>query len=75
MRVAGLVGSGLAYNSRRSYSAALNRYLAFTKIYLIDPWEFHELTILRFIAHLAAANLSVSSIRVYLAGVRAWLLA
>ena len=40
---------------------------------MLDPLEFDELTALRFIAYLSLNNLSLASIRVYLSGVRAWL--
>ena len=70
-----MVGAGLAVNSRRSYSAAVNRYLHFSSVYMLDPLEFNELTALRFIAYLSLNNLSLASIRVYLSGVRAWLVA
>ena len=42
---------------------------------MLDPLEFDELTALRFIAYLSLNNLSLASIRVYLSGVRAWLVA
>jgi len=69
-----LISDGLAYNSKKSYTTALGRYIHFCQLYGLDPLHVTEETFIRFVAHLAAFNLSVRSIRVYLAGVRAWII-
>ena len=71
-RVAALVYSGLAVNSRKSYSAALKKYIEFCRLYSLSPLNFDEVTVLRTVAHLAARSLALSTIRVYLSGIRAW---
>lgn len=69
-----LVSQGLSFNSRKSYSTSLRRYLKFCEEYLLDPLRLDETNFLRFIAHLSAANLTLASIRVYLSGIRAWVI-
>lgn len=71
-RVASIVNRGFAFNSRRSYSSGLNRYISFTHLYSLDPLDLSELNLLRFIAHLSAVGLSARTIRVYISGVRSW---
>lgn len=69
-----LVSQGLSFNSRKSYSTSLSRYLQFCQDYHLDPLRLDETNFLRFIAHLSSANLTLTSIRVYLAGIRAWII-
>ena len=69
-----MVTSGLGFNSRKSYSAAVTRYLRFNQVYSLDPLGLSELSALRFITYLSSAGLASSTIRVYLSGVRAWLI-
>jgi len=71
-RVRAIVSSGYAVNSRRSYSSGLNRYMKFCALYDLDPLDISEAKLLRFIAYISALGLRVSSIKVYLAGVRSW---
>lgn len=71
-RVQGLLTSGYAPNSRRSYSTGYNRYIRFCSIYSIDPLDLCEVNLLRFIAHLAASGLVLATIKVYISGVRSW---
>lgn len=69
-----LVSNGLSFNSHKSYTTSLRRYLRYCHIYGFDPLRLEERNFLRFIAHLAADQLSLSTIRVYLAGIRAWVI-
>ena len=69
-----LVSSGLADNSRKSYARAVSRFIQFCVRYELDPFRVNESTILRFIAHLSSDNIAPSTVRVYLAGIRAWLI-
>ena len=68
------MSTGLAFNSRRSYSTAVTRYIRFCQIYAIYPLFFDEHNALRFIAYLDSLTLLVRTIKVYLSGVRAWLI-
>ena len=65
----------LAYNSRKSYSTAIHRYIHFCKIFHLYPLELSETRILRFIAYLASVSLQVSTIKVWQGfgpGLSAW---
>ena len=76
LRASNLVSTGLASNSRRAYSYAVSRYISFCSRYSFDPFQLEELTVLRSIAYLESesSSISPSTIRVYLAGIRAWLI-
>lgn len=69
-----LISKGLAFNSRRSYSSATRKYLNFCAHYCLDPCELNEHTLLRFITYLSLQHLSIRTIRVYLSGLRAWII-
>ena len=68
------MSEGLTFNSRRVYSFAVNRFLNFCSMYLLNPFSLDELLILRFITYLADSGVAPSTVRVYLAGIRAWLI-
>lgn len=70
-----LVTSGLAYNSRVAYTKAVSRYFEFSTHYCLNPFLLDELMVIRFIAYLARSNISLSTIKVYLSGLRAWAIA
>lgn len=69
-----MVSDGLAVNSRRTYSKAVDKFINFCTFYHFNPLAVDERLILRFISFLAAAELAPSTIRVHLSGIRAWLL-
>ena len=69
-----MIADGLASNSRKVYSQAVIKFCNFCELYELNPFEVNELLILRFIAHLAGAKFAPSTVRVYLSGVRAWLI-
>lgn len=69
------MSQGLAANSRKTYSQAVSKYFNFCIKYNQDPFIIDELLILRFITYLSISKMAASSIRVYLAGVRAWAIA
>ena len=73
-RAAQLISDGLTTNSRKVYSHAIVKFCNFCELYQFNPFHVDELLILRFITHLAGANYSPSTVRVYLSGIRAWLL-
>ena len=50
----------------------MSRFVTFCSRYAFDPIRIQELTILRFIAYLSHDYVSPSTVRVYLAGIRAW---
>ena len=70
--VVSLVRGGITANSRAAYSAAVKKYTAFCRIYSLPPVPVSQSNALRFVAHCTNAGLAVSSIRVYLAGLRSW---
>ena len=74
-RVSELVVHGLAHNSRKTYSNASSKYINFCSMYGLDPTNISEYQVLRFITYLTSLSLSISTIRVYIAGVRAWAIA
>ena len=67
-----LVRGGITANSRAAYSTAVKRYSAFCRIYSLPPLPVSQVNALRFVAHCTNSGLAVSSIRVYLAGLRSW---
>jgi hypothetical protein len=67
-----LVVTGIAVNTRRTYSTGAKRYLQFCQQFQMDPLAVSEDAVLRFIAFLASQNLLVRKIKVYLASVRSW---
>ena len=69
-----LVTDGLALNSRRTYSKAVEKYIDFCVVYSINPLILDETNILRFIYFLVVSGLAPATIRVYLSGLRAWLI-
>lgn len=69
-----LISSAHASNSRRSYATAVDRYLKFCNQFQLSPHQLDQQTILRFIAYLAQQQLMARTIKVYLAGIRAWLI-
>ena len=70
--VVSLVRGGITANSRAAYSTAVKKYAAFCRIYSLSPIPVSQSNALRFVAHCANSGLAVSSIRVYLAGLRSW---
>ena len=70
--VVSLVRGGITANSRAAYSTAVKKYAAFCRIYSLSPVPVSQSNALRFVAHCANSGLAVSSIRVYLAGLRSW---
>ena len=74
LRATQLIVGGLASNSRRSYYLAATRYLNFCDLYSLDPFNISESTVLRFISYLSSSFIAPSTIKVYLSGVRAWVI-
>ena len=71
---ANLVTQGLSHNSRRTYSHAVNKYIQFCIRFSLNPYSLDELMVLRFVSYLSTLGLSATTIKVYLSGIRAWLL-
>lgn len=69
-----MVKAGYAPNSQRSYSSGVVRFLKFCQMYGLDPMDASEVNLLRFIAYLSSQGLLARTIKVYLSGVRSWLL-
>ena len=70
--MATLVRGGITANSRSTYAAAVRKYCSFCRIYSLPSLPVTQQNALRFVAHCSAAGLAVSSIKVYLAGLRSW---
>lgn len=70
-----LIRMAFAHNSRRTYGSAVSKYLQFCTSYGIEPSSMNEDTFLRFIAAMSLQQLSIRTIKVYLAGIRAWCVA
>ena len=63
---------GITTNTRTTYSVAVRRYLSFCSIYHLEPLPVTQSNALRFLAHMSQAGLSLSTVKVYLAGLRSW---
>ena len=70
--VRALVRGGITTNSRSTYQTAVRRYTSFCRIYSLPTLPVTQPNALRFVTHCAASGLAVSSIKVYLAGLRSW---
>jgi len=68
-----MVKAGYAFNSQKAYSSGMVRYFKFCSVYSLDPLELSEVNLLRFIAYMSHQGLLARTIRVYLAGLRSWL--
>ena len=66
------MSTGLARNSRRSYSTSVHKYLSFCTHFNLYPYNLTEQNVLRFITFLSNQRLLARTIKVYLAGLRAW---
>lgn len=69
-----MVTEGLAANSRRTYSRGVDKYIEFCTFYRLNPLILSEWNTLRFITHLVDVGMAPSTIKVYMAGLRAWLI-
>ena len=69
-----MVYSGWAPRTRTGYGSAIKRFLSFTATYGLQPLPLTESLILRFVAHLHLEHLAPSTIKNYLAAVRAWVI-
>ena len=56
------------------YSQAVSKFLNFCSIYSFNPLDINETLLLRFISYLSGLNLAPTTVRVYLSGIRAWLI-
>ena len=65
-----LIGRGLSTRSHASYRTGITRYLRFCQRFSLPSLPLSQLNLCRFVAFLHAQNLSPSTIRVYLSGVR-----
>ena len=65
-----LMHTGLAKSSRTTYAAGQRRYLHFCRGVRIKPIPTSECALMLFITHLAVANVSYGTIKVYLSAVR-----
>ena len=74
-RAQSLVATGLAFNSRKVYCTGVRHYLRFCRQYQFEPLHLTEVTVLRFIAYLSTLSILVRSIKVYLAGIKSWVIA
>ena len=70
--VSQLVRGGITTNTRATYSAAIKKYSIFCRIYALQPLPVTGSNAIRFVAYCASQALSVSTVRVYLAGLRSW---
>ena len=68
--VHGYIGNSLAPATRAAYRSAANRYAAFCNPLGITPFPLQISTVLRFVAYLAENGMSITSLRVYLSGIR-----
>ena len=66
--------SGWAPRTRTGYGSAIKRFFSFTASYGLQPLPLTESLILRFVAHLHMEHLAPSTIKNYLAAVRAWVI-
>ena len=71
-RVSSLVIAGWATNTRTGYNSAIRRYLSFIASYQLQPLPVTETVILRYVAYLNMEGLVSSTIKSYLAAIRAW---
>ena len=67
-----LVRAGITPNSRATYAAAVRKYISFCRQYQLRPLPVSHTNALRFVAYCAGQGLAVSTVRVYLAGLRSW---
>ena len=67
-----MVRGGITTNSRVTYSTAIKKYNMFCRIYCLNPLPVTNANALRFVAHCSGSGLSVSTIKVYLSGLRSW---
>ena len=70
-----MVQHGWAPKTRTGYATAVRRYLTFASQHLIDPLPLSEEKIACFIAFLDVQALSHRTVKTYLAGLRAWVIA
>ena len=68
--VHGYIGNSLAPATRAAYRSAANRYAAFCNPLGITPFPLQISTVLRFVAYLAENGMSITSLLVYLSGIR-----
>ena len=74
-RVSALVSAGWAPNTRTGYTSAVRRYLKFASSHLLQPLPVSETVILRYVAQLSIEGLAPTTIKSYLAAIRAWVIA
>ena len=65
-----LLRDGLAASSRNIYAAGQGRYINFCKSARVPAIPATEHTLMLFVTHLATANISLATIKVYLSAVR-----
>ena len=65
-----LIDRGLSSGSRSTYRTGINRYLRFCLHFSLPPLPLSQVNLCRFAAFLHTQDLSPSTIRVYLSGVR-----
>ena len=68
------MSNGLASSSRRTYAQGVRRFISFCSVYSLNPLQPSELLIIRFISYISTAPIATSTVRVYLAAIRAWYL-
>ena len=62
--------SSIAPSTASTYRSAINHYLSFCSQFRVSPLPLSQITVSRFIAHLAHSGVSHPSIRSYLSGLR-----
>lgn len=70
-----MVRRGWAPKTQAGYSTAVRRYTLFAALYSLDPLPLTEFKLLCFSAYLDSQGLSHTTVRTYLSGLRAWVLA
>ena len=66
-----LFNKGLAASTQKAYGSAVNRYLAFCKLFNISkPFPLSEQVLCYFVSHLSAQGLRHQTIKSYVSGIR-----
>ena len=68
--VCGLLASGIATSTKKSFSSAQRRYLAFCNMYSLSPLPLTQRSICLFVAFLAQQGLATRSIQCYLTAIQ-----
>jgi hypothetical protein len=66
----GYFDKGLAESTKKSYSSARNRYLAFCTESALDPFPVNEHKLGLFVSYVAQSGLKYQTIKCYLSGIR-----